>query len=108
MLVLLLVAHRAQVGGDPNQRCVPANADVVGYLGGGFVEVTALRRKSKQARIVGKVQGRTGVRATGQCARWWWRKRRIQVMAKLASPLMGAVVGAVPGDVALTESVPPK
>ena len=29
-------------------------------------------------------------------------------MAKLASPLMAAVVGAVPGDVALTESVPPK
>ena len=103
-----MVVQRAQVSGDPNQRCIPANADVVGDLGGGFVEVAALRRKAQQPRIVGEVRSRQRVRPTGQCAGWWWRERRIEVVSILASPLMAGVVGAVTGDVALTESVAPK
>ena len=98
----------AQVGRDPNERRIPTDTDIVGDLGCGLVEVAALRWEAQEARVVGEVRGRPGVRPTGQRAWWRRRKRGIEIVAKLTSTLVTAVVGAVAGDVTLTERIPTK
>ena len=102
------VVHGVQVGGDPNKRCIPTDTDIVADLGGGLIEVAALRWKAQKSRIVREVWRGPGVRPTGQRTSWWGRQRRVEIVAELASSLVTAVVSAVTGDVALTKPVPPK
>src|SRR5215207_4775690 len=96
---------QVQEAADIDKGRVPADADVVGDLGGGLVEVAQLGRQVGQPLVVREVGVRSGVRTAGEGARRWGREGVVEVVSELPGALVSAVVGAVAGDVALPEAV---
>src|SRR5215203_1113652 len=96
---------QVQEAADIDQGRVPADADVVGDLGGGLVEVAQLGRQVGQPLVVREVGVRSGVRTAGEGARRWGREGGVEVVSELPGALVAAVVAAVAGDVALPEAV---